>query len=88
MLFDTSPLSVELVSAADMMGSRSSLGRVLIPLNDIVRKQKADDWFYLQGVDMGEIRLSWTYHGKLTDSEDVSDQGTATVWTSRFSCDS
>ena len=72
-------LSVELVSAADMMGSRSSLGRVLIPLNDIVRKQKADDWFYLQGVDMGEIRLSWTYHGKLTDSEDVSAiEGTAT----------
>lgn len=67
-------LSVELVSGADMLtGSRSSLGRVLIPLNDIVRKQKADDWFHLKGVDMGEIRLSWTYHGKLSeDSEDVS----------------
>ena len=81
-------LSVELVSAADMMGSRSSLGRVLIPLNDIVRKQKLTIGSICK-VWIWEIRLSWTYHGKLTDAEDVSAiEGTATVSTSRFSCDS
>ena len=51
-----------------MMGSRSSLGRVLIPLNDIVCKHQADDWFSLDGVEKGEVRLSWTYHGTAVDS--------------------